>query len=68
MNILNSISDTSKNVIIPTVSKTVTNFYDFLIAYDIIGIGIAFIIGTQINKLGSDFIDNIISPIILRFF
>lgn len=62
-----NIIEEHKKILPEVVTYTAADFYDFLVSYNIIELGIAFIIGTQINILGSDFIDNIISPIIMRF-
>lgn len=52
------------------ISNGMKNSYDgfinFLVSKNIIGIGLAFIISTNINNLASNFIDNIISPIIQK--
>jgi large conductance mechanosensitive channel len=39
-------------------------FYNFLIKHNIIGVGMAFIIGSQINMLATAFVNNIVSPTI----
>lgn len=50
--------------------STITNlplfkdFLDFMISSNILQIGFGFIIATNANKLASDFVENIISPII----
>jgi large-conductance mechanosensitive channel len=61
-NSLIQIKDTMTN----SVSNTMKEFIDFLIDNRIIQSGTSFIIALQVNKLGSDFVDNIISPIINR--
>jgi large-conductance mechanosensitive channel len=48
--------------------STITDFLDFLLENRIIQIGTAFVIASQVNKLGSDFVDNIISPIVSAVF
>lgn len=50
-----------------TIEYTTNDFISFLLSNRVLQIGMAFAISTQVNKLVSDFIDNIISPIIKRF-
>lgn len=52
---------------VENIKDSASNFTEFIVSYNIIQLGMAFIISTQINRLASDFIDNIISPIIERF-
>lgn len=63
------ILDTSSevtNYVTGKITGTMEEFYQFLLDNKIIQLSTAFIIGTQANRLGSDFVDNIISPIINR--
>jgi large-conductance mechanosensitive channel len=48
------------------LSNVIYEFYDFLSSRNILELGLAFIISTNINRLSNDFIDNIVSPVIKR--
>lgn len=47
------------------VAPQVVHIKDFIIEQQILKIGIAFIISSQVNQLFSSFIDNILTPLIL---
>ena|ERR1700744_1307916 len=47
-----------------TIKNTPGDFYKFMIENNVIGVGMAFILSTQINTLANGFITNIIAPII----
>jgi large-conductance mechanosensitive channel len=48
-------------------ASTFGDFTNFLLEKKVIDLGLAFIISTNINRIASDFVENIISPIINRF-
>lgn len=49
------------------IKNTLSDFSEFILDYGVLQIGIAFVIGVQLNRLTTDFVDNIIAPIIDRF-
>ena len=72
MDLLTDTVSTSVNTVgstVTVVGSTVTQqakeFYEFLVKNNIIQIGTAFIIGTQINNLATAFVDNIVSPVVV---
>ena len=57
----------STNIVGNKIYKSViTNFFDFLKKKDIINIGIAFVLATNINNLATSLMDNILTPLINR--
>lgn len=61
---MNVITD-SVTVVGSTFNKQLQDFLDFLVKNNIIQLGAAFIIGTQINGLANAFIEHIVSPIVV---
>jgi len=48
------------------ISSEYSKFYKFLIDYHIVSIGMAFVIGNQVNTLFGNLMEDIISPIIAK--
>ena len=50
------------------VTDTYQDFINFLVKRNVLDVGIAFIVSSQITKLSNNFIDNIITPVLNGMF